>query len=142
MIATIHVFTAFDHLCDGNRIVLADGTEELGCCLDVGSFAPFTVINRVEAAGDALSTRVFFNKSIDEFSQTLYVKNYGTTYAMRPRTYDLSSLSSISCSSAFLGSGQSCTAGVNKTFLKHKARRTSQQSSIHSSIVPKKAECR
>jgi hypothetical protein len=74
MIATIHIFAVFNHLCDGNHIIFADSAEEFGCCLDVSGFAPFTFINGVETARDALSTRVFFNKSIDECSDGLYVK--------------------------------------------------------------------
>lgn len=66
MIAAIDVFTIFDHLCNGYRIVLSDGAIELGCCLDVGSFAPFTLVNGVETAGYALSTRVYFNESMRE----------------------------------------------------------------------------
>jgi len=75
MITTVYFFAIFNQLCDGNRIIFADSAEEFGCCLDVSGFAPFTFINGVETAGDALSTRVFFNKSTDEFRRTLYVKN-------------------------------------------------------------------
>jgi hypothetical protein len=68
MIATIYVFTIFDYLSDGDHIILADSAKELGRCLYIGGIAPFTFINGVETAGDALSTRVFLNKSIDECS--------------------------------------------------------------------------
>lgn len=74
MIATVHIFAILNHLCDGNCIVFADSAEELGCCLDVSGFTPFTFINGVETPGNALSTRVFFNKSMAN-SDRLYVEN-------------------------------------------------------------------
>lgn len=69
VIATIQVFTILNHLCDNNRIFLVDSTEEFGRCLNVCGSIPLTFINGVETSGDALSTRAFFNKSIDEYRQ-------------------------------------------------------------------------
>ena len=75
MVTTVYFFAILNHLCDGDRIIFADSAEELGCRLDVSRFAPFTFINWVETAGDALSTWVFFNKSADSFRWTLYLRN-------------------------------------------------------------------
>jgi len=50
LVAAIKVCPILDHLFDGEHVILADSSEEFGCCLNVGGFAPFAFVNRIETS--------------------------------------------------------------------------------------------
>ena len=62
MVATINLFPFFDHLLDGEHVILADGTEKFGCRLNVCGFAPFAFVDRIKTSGNTLSSRIFLDE--------------------------------------------------------------------------------
>ena len=82
MVATINFFPVFDHPLDGKHVILADGIEKFGCCLNVGGFAPFAFVDRIKAAGNTLSSRIFLDEPagfVSKFPTSL--TSYKTLYA-------------------------------------------------------------
>jgi len=64
MVTSINVHFLIDHPEYGNTVEGDDSLAKLLCFTDVGLFSPFTVIDRIEAAGDALATRIRLDEPI------------------------------------------------------------------------------
>ena len=64
VVTSINVHFFLDHLEHGDTIEGDNSLAKLLCLSDVGLFGPFTVVNRVEAPGDALATRILLDEPI------------------------------------------------------------------------------
>ena len=62
MVASIDVNFFLDHPKYSNAIEGDDGLAKLFCFSDVGLFSPFTIVDRIEASGDALATRILLDE--------------------------------------------------------------------------------
>jgi len=63
MVAPVNVDFFLDHPEHGNAVEGDDSFAKFLCFSNVGLFSPFTVVDRVEAPGDALATRVLLDES-------------------------------------------------------------------------------